>query len=218
MTVSDLKPFEPSLRQCRASIPILVIDDTDFPHTTALKSLGFQIVWRRDIEALSDATPYPIVASDIAGVGSSMGSDGAFLIDQLKRHDPSKYVIAFSSGTYDMRYQATLSAADARVLKGADIETWSHELDRGLIHLCSPAQVWQRAVRKLTDSDIQFQKIAKLEKIFIARLRKGAPLTEFDVKEALEVRSGEAWSAALRGVRELIGFSANAVTIATSES
>ena len=48
---------------------ILVIDDDQLELMDTLNRIGYKVIWKKDIEILSDVEDYPIIICDYKGVG-----------------------------------------------------------------------------------------------------------------------------------------------------
>lgn len=97
---------------------------------------------------------------------------GAFIIDELKRNHPEKFVIAYTGGSVDdaitLRAQ---EVADLFIRKDADIDEWRNKLDSIIAFFCNPVQVWKRQRVALIDADVPTIEILKLEDAFVKSIR-----------------------------------------------
>lgn len=161
-------------RERRALIPIAVIDDEAFKPEQNLRALGYDIKIIGDIKNLDEVSSYNIILCDLQGVGKYMDSrgQGAFIIDELKRNHPEKFVIAYTGGSPDDAI--TLKAqdvADLFIIKDADIDQWRDKLDLLIGFLCDPVEVWRRQRVALVDADVATLDILKLENAFVRSIK-----------------------------------------------
>src|SRR5436190_24229097 len=98
----------------RERIPIIVIDDKAFPYLKLLRAHHYNLRKVDDITDVKMVEAYPIVLCDIRGVGRSLSTkfEGAHVIAEIRKHYPSKVIIAFTGQQYDPSYNAYLQQAD----------------------------------------------------------------------------------------------------------
>ena len=161
-------------RDRRSKINIAVIDDEPFKAEYNLRNVGYKINYLGDVKDLSDVASYPIVLCDLQGVGRQMDSrkQGAFIIDELKRNHPEKFVVAYTGGAADDGI--TIHAqeyADFFIKKDADIEEWRDKLDQIINLLSNPIEVWRRQRQALIDYDVSTLTILKLEDAYVKSIK-----------------------------------------------
>jgi hypothetical protein len=167
---ANLKTFKQNDRERRALVPIAVIDDEAFKPETNLKAVGYDIHIIGDIKSLDEVLKFNIILCDLQGVGRYLDSrgQGAFIIDELKRNHPEKFVVAYTGGALDdaitLRAQAV---ADFFIRKDADIDEWRDKLDDIIAVLCDPVTVWKRQRIALIEADVPTIEIVKLEDSFV---------------------------------------------------
>lgn len=164
-------------RERRALVPIAVIDDETFTPEQNLRALSYDIRALGDIKSLDEVGPYNIILCDLQGVGRHMSlrGQGAFIIDELKRNHPEKFVIAYTGGSPDDAI--TLKAqevADTFITKDADIDEWRDKLDSVISFLSDPVRVWKRQRIALIDADVPTLDILKLEDAFVRSIKIGS--------------------------------------------
>lgn len=117
----------------RGLVPIGVIDDEAFPPQPTLQNNGYNINVLGDIKKISEVEPFNIILCDLQGVGRHLDerNQGAYLIDEIKRNHPEKFVIAYTGGTSDSSIALKAAeVADFFLRKDADIQEWRDKLDR----------------------------------------------------------------------------------------
>ncbi|MDP3677295.1 MAG: hypothetical protein Q8R44_19720 [Novosphingobium sp.] len=87
-------------RERRMKVPIAVIDDEPFAAQQTLTNNGYDIRTLGDIKTLDEVQSFNVILCDLQGVGRHLDSknQGAFLIDEIKRNHPEKFVIAYTGG------------------------------------------------------------------------------------------------------------------------
>lgn len=163
----------------RALIPIAVIDDESFKPEQNLRAVGYDIRVIGDIKSLDEIRPYNIILCDLQGVGHHLDSrkQGAFIIDEMKRNHPEKFVIAYTGGSLDDAITVRAQqVADYFLRKDADIDEWRDKLDDIISLLSDPVQVWKRQRDALVDADVATLDILKLEDAFVKSINNSTDL------------------------------------------
>lgn len=156
-------------REKRSALPIAVVDDEAFKPEPSLRALGYDITVLGDLRRFEDIVPYNIILCDLQGVGRYIDSkgQGAFIIDEIKRNHPEKFVIAYTGGSLDdaitLRAQ---EVADSFIRKDADIDEWRDKLDSIVHFLSNPIEVWKRQRLALVEADVDTLDILRLEDAF----------------------------------------------------
>lgn len=159
-----------SARDRRALVPIGVIDDEAFSPEANLRANGYDIHVIGDVRDLSQVEPYNIVLCDLQGVGRLLDKkgQGAFLISEIKRNHPEKFVIAYTGGSPDA--DVTLRAqefSDYFLRKDADIDDWRDRLDGVIDILSDPVEVWRRQRYALIEAEVPTLQILRLEDAYV---------------------------------------------------
>ena len=157
-TIDELR-FQAGLSPTdRARIPILVIDDGDFPYLEILRQNNFNITKVDDVTNVKQVAEYDVVLSDIRGVARSLGSrfEGAHLISEIRQAYPHKYIIAYTSTTFDPQYNSYLASADDMFSKDIDSDA------------SDPSTGWRWLRRRLLDAEVPLYRIMQLEDQFVA--------------------------------------------------
>src|SRR3546814_8256170 len=84
--------------------PIADMYDEPLPPQPTLQYNGDNINVLGDIKKISEVEPYNIILCDLQGVGRHLDerNQGAYLIDEIKRNHPEKFVIAYTGGTSEI--------------------------------------------------------------------------------------------------------------------
>lgn len=157
-------------RDRRALIPIAVIDDESFKPEQNLRALGYDMRVIGDIKNLSEIEKFNIILCDLQGVGRHLDTrkQGAFIIDEIKRNHPEKFVFAYTGGSLDDAITiAAQRKADFFLRKDADIDEWRDKLDKIISLLSDPIQVWKRQRDALVDADVSTLDILRLEDSYV---------------------------------------------------
>lgn len=165
-------------RERRKRVPIAVIDDEPFAAQQTLTNHGYDIRPIGDLKNLKEIDEYNIILCDLRGVGGHFDNknQGAYLIDEIKRNHPEKFVIAYTGGAQDdaMARRAN-NSADVFLRKDADIEEWRDKLDDFIDRLCNPIIVWRRQRDALVKNNVSTVDILKLEDAFVRSVEKSDP-------------------------------------------
>lgn len=181
--LSELRRFIPSFTQAKRGVDIAIIDDEPFSRLEQLRTHGFQVSeLGGDIRSVDQIKAYPIVICDIKGVGLAFGSklEGAHVIGEIRKAHPDKYLIVFSGGTFDARYNECLSMADASITKDQGIDYWVAALERAVKEVTDPTMRWLRFRSRLAEQGVDAVDIFTMESLYIKAVRKKDP-SEFRV-------------------------------------
>ncbi|GAB5486582.1 MAG: hypothetical protein Pars2KO_01520 [Parasphingorhabdus sp.] len=166
-----------SIIERRKQIPIAVIDDEAFSPESNLKNNGYEINILGDLKSIEQVSEYNIILCDLQGVGRHLNAknQGAYIIDEIKRNHPEKFVIAYTGGSVDNKItELAQNSADYFIKKDADIEDWRDKLDEIILSLSDPIFVWKRQRYALVDLDVPTLDILKLEDAYIRSLESGS--------------------------------------------
>lgn len=168
--ISDLAAIQIDLASLKREIDIAVIDDNPFSRREQLERYGFRIrEIGGDFASFEQVEAFPVVVCDIMGVGRSFGSEfeGAGVIAELRKRHPDKYLIAFTAATHNIRYNASLSKADASLEKDISTDAWVAELEKGLLSVGSPHQRWLRFRIGLIAQGVDAFHVFNLEQAYV---------------------------------------------------
>lgn len=163
-----------SAQDKRSLISIGVIDDEQFQPRVNLENLGYKITVIGDPNSIDAVKPHEIILCDLQGVGKSLDNkrQGAFIIREIRRNYPQKFVIAYTGGTQSAALtREAIAAADEFVKKDADIETWTQKLDTTIDQLVDPYKVWLRQRSNLIAMETDTLTILKIEDAYVKSVR-----------------------------------------------
>lgn len=167
--LDDIKISNIKLDKLKKEIKIAAIDDNGFIALNNLKNLGFKITEFKDISELEIIADYPVVICDIKGVGKSFGAstEGAFLIQEMKRKYPDKYVIAYSTASFGLSNNNYLQKADVSLQKDTTTEQWNEVLEKAINEVSNPRIRWIKIRQSLLDYGIELSDLMRLEQSYI---------------------------------------------------
>ncbi|MFZ3407959.1 hypothetical protein [Vibrio chagasii] len=189
----------------RNAVDILCIDDQGLQYEEIIRHHGFNIRVLKDIEDIRSVADYPVVICDIKGIGKAFNSpfEGGHIIQEIKKHYPSKVVIAFSGHQFDAKYNKYFKMSDYVLSKDIDSDQWVDILDETVRKITSPTEQWKRIRQYLVDNNVSTKVIFQLEQEYIsAVLEKDA--SKFGKPKTLNLLSQD-----VRGVVQ--GFVASLV-------
>lgn len=177
------------INEVRKSVDILVIDDKPFSAEVNLKNSGFKITVLRDIQQIIEVVDYSIILCDVNGVGVALSEEtqGAYVIEEIKKIYPEKIVIAYTAGsTISKIVQRAKSVADGYLKKDASIEDWRDMLDDKITILADPVITWKKLRLRLLSRDIELSDLMELERLYLINMSKGAAFTRKKLLEKLD--------------------------------
>jgi len=187
-TIIDIKEnnkFNIAIGKKRDSFNILVIDDEEFEKEHDLRKLGYKISVMSDLNNVIDVEKYDIVLCDIKGVGKKLfgiNGDGCMLIEEIRKHYPAKYLIAFSGETYNVDKNKYFSMADDWITKAeSDIDKWTNLLDNAFLDLLNSFHYWSRIRSSLLNNNVSIIDVLRLEDSFANSILSGK--SEFPPKK-----------------------------------
>lgn len=184
--------------ELRKKIPIVAIDDQNFPPEKNLKNSGFLIETLSDIQRISDIEKYQIILCDVNGIGSALSENtqGAYVIEEIKSAYPDKIVIAYTAGSTNARLvKQARAAANHYIKKDENIEEWRNLLDEFIKSLCNPIYVWKEERIRLLRAGIELDDLMRLEQTLLGNLGKGKD----HIRSALNQEVGEADATSWKG-------------------
>ena len=163
-----------NIGRLRQHVRILIIDDNEFMAENHLKSSGYQIDHKYDIDTIKDVEPYEIIMCDISGVGKKLGfeKEGAFIIREIHENYPNKIIIAYTSYTYNADYNQFFALADFVVAKDIPTDDWIGILDEQVRNAINPIQQWKRIRNYLFDNNVSTITIAQIEDKYVKSIKK----------------------------------------------
>lgn len=154
----------------RNAVDILCIDDQGLQYEEIIRHHGFNIRVLKDIEDIRSVADYPVVICDIKGIGKAFNSpfEGGHIIQEIKKHYPSKVVIAFSGHQFDAKYNKYFKMSDYVLSKDIDSDQWVDILDETVRKITSPTEQWKRIRQYLVDNNVSTKVIFQLEQEYIS--------------------------------------------------
>ena len=157
----------------RAQVKIGVVDDQVFTPKSNLENSGYKIDYLGDISSVDKIAPYHITLCDLQGVGTALDAkkQGAFIIREIKRNYPEKFVVAYTGGGLNQTISKEAATdSDLLLKKDADIDEWVDSLDGIIQQLLNPYKVWQRQRAALVAREVDTLTILELEIAFVRSL------------------------------------------------
>ena len=173
-TITDLRSLM-GMRQVkdRSSIRIIVIDDEPFPYSDNLRKHGFIIEQLHDLETLDSISSYEIVLCDVQGVGAKFHNElqGAYLVKEIRKKFPFKFIISYTAYDNDARYTALLKNADISIIKDENTEVWVEKLDYAISCVSNIEEQWAKTCDYLLGLKMPLFQIALLENEIVSRIQ-----------------------------------------------
>ncbi len=165
--------------------PIAIIDNELFPHTKELAMQGFTVVEVGNIRDFAAVATYPIIACDIKDVGDHFGTafGGAYVIGELRKRYPDKFLIGYSGGSFGPQYKRFLDSADMFITRDAGFDQWKEALDTAVMTVGDPVRRWKRIRAVLLEADMPAFEVFLLEDAYIKSILKK---DEFVLAKALK--------------------------------
>jgi hypothetical protein len=159
----------------RSSVPMLLIDDEEFPYLEDLQQHEFRIKAVPDIDDIHAVEAYSIILCDITGVGKKFKSDfqGAHLISEIRKFYPSKVIIAYTGQQFDARFNAYFKLADRVIKKDIDGERWIEFLDEAIRDATDPVVRWEKLRDHLIHKGISLKTVMTLEDAYVKAVQAG---------------------------------------------
>ncbi|MBN3790046.1 hypothetical protein [Burkholderia sp. Ac-20353] len=189
-----------NVNELRQEVEIVAIDDQPFAAETNLKNSGFKITVLRDIQRVNEVDHYSIILCDINGIGLALSQEtqGAYVIEEIKKVFPEKIVIAYTAGSpVSKLVQRARAVADGYLKKDASIEEWRDELDMRIKALADPIATWKNLRLRLLKADIELKDLLELEDTFIKAFPKGVKETRDQLNSKLSGKSAHQWKGEL---------------------
>lgn len=157
------------IRDLRKKIEILVIDDQDVSFLDQVKEHDYSIKHHKDFYDFNTLEKFSVILCDIQGVGKNLNptSQGAHLVQQIKKMYPFKQVIAFSAASSNMDLMRQLQSADELLKKDADLGDWTEALDRCLKRVGDPVKQWSAVRLEMLENGVSTKTVAHLESEFV---------------------------------------------------
>lgn len=167
--LNELKTAKLALKKnCREDVKVLIIDDEDFLYLDELRAAKFNITKLDDIQDILAAEAYPIVISDIKGVGKKFGSknEGIYVVEEIKKRYPFKQYAIYSSSVNQYGLMA-LPPDVFTINKDVSVDEWTRYIDELIRRVTDPSEVWKKIRDYLTNEDISLLSILRLESEYV---------------------------------------------------
>ncbi|MEN8635465.1 hypothetical protein ABFV74_07015 [Pseudoalteromonas distincta] len=159
----------------RNNIKIAIIDDMEVPYLESLRKSGYNIRHYKDIEDFDMLKAYSVIVCDIKGVGKHFGSklEGAYIIKEVRKLYPEKYIIAMSSAVYKINVAKVIGVADDKIVRDTDLDRVSNSIDTAVNTMRSNRLRWLRLRDNLLNThSVDLYDIWLIEQDFIAAMLK----------------------------------------------
>lgn len=159
----------------RNNIKIAIIDDMEVPYLESLRKSGYNIRHYKDIEDFDMLKAYSVIVCDIKGVGKHFGSklEGAYIIKEVRKLYPEKYIIAMSSAVYKINVAKVIGVADDKIVRDTDLDRVSNSIDSAVNTMRSNRLRWLRLRDNLMNThSVDLYDIWLIEQDFIAAMLK----------------------------------------------
>ena len=175
----------------RKSIEILVIDDEEFKPERNLRNLDFNLTVFKDISRVEQVKNYDIILCDVNGVGLELSdlTQGAFLIDEIKKNYKSKIVISYTAGSQSSELVfLARQYSDGDIRKDAPIEDWRNLLDDFIENLSNPIYQWKRERLQLLDNGMELNDLRNIVQLILKILNQGADVIRNKIISAYNIK------------------------------
>lgn len=195
-TTNDLNiPSRKLKADQRSRIKILFIDDEEFMYINELRNSGFNITHYNDIPDLNAVNAFPIIISDIKGVGKAFKSpqEGAYLIRELRKTYPLKVIAAYTGQTHDIGINSYLDGVYI-IKKDILVDDWCTEIDTLIKKATDPQETWKKIRDLLINEGVPLLSLVKLENEYVDRILNkhgnfhGFPSSDKKLKLSSDIR------------------------------
>ena len=196
LSLTQIQTKDWNIVNSRPLIPIAIIDDQKFPYSDMLRQVKFNIIEVGDITDIKHIKEYGVIICDIQGVGKAFGSkyEGGYVIKEIRKHFPDKYIIAFSGSRFDPTFKRFLDECDITIKKDADTDDWTKALDTSIEELSHPIKRWIRARNIFLNNNMELIDVFKLEQAYIKAIaRKETKPLENIINKSPSIDNNEAF-------------------------
>ncbi|MDW1593611.1 MULTISPECIES: hypothetical protein [unclassified Vibrio] len=154
----------------RNNVRILIIDDMEVPYLKNLRNSHFNVKHVKDIDSFDIVSKYDVIICDIKGVGISLAprEQGIYIINQTSMLYPEKYIIAMSSGIYNMGILKRLDGADKKIIRDTDPSKVLTEVTDAVNIMKSNKERWLRLRNYLIEKEgMDLHDVWEIEQKFI---------------------------------------------------
>ena len=176
--ISELKEITlDPIANYRNKVKVVLIDDENFAYAEILHNHGYLVTKKNDIDDIQSLEAYDIIFCDINGIGLKLNSklQGAYVISEIRKKYPFKYIIAYSGRTQDLSLNHYFKMADQIIKKDADSSEWVEVLDNATQKVLSPHSQWLKMRKTFFQREVPLVDILRLEDRFVAAILKKNP-------------------------------------------
>lgn len=153
------------------STKILIIDDDKIALEDTLRRIGYNVVYKKDIDVLTDVEDYQIIICDYKGVGLNFPNEfeGINLVRLIKEKYPEKIVYLLSAADFNPRANDYIKFADEMVYKGEEYKLVEF-IKQDCTKIFNPKERWIQYKKQLMKKGIKEKEIIKLENLYVKSL------------------------------------------------
>lgn len=150
---------------------ILIIDDDELSIEKTLRRIGYNVIYKKDIDVLTDVEDYPLIICDYKGVGLNFDSvyEGLNLAKLIKEKYPDKIIYLLSAASFNPRANDYLKYIDECVLKG-DEEKLIEYINEDIKKLYNPKERWIQYKKMLINKGVKEKDVFRLEDLYVRSL------------------------------------------------
>ncbi len=181
-TITDLRSIVGTRHKPeRKDVKIVVIDNDPFPYMDMLRTHNFCIEQLTNLETLASISSYDIVLCDVQGVGLNFSEtfQGAYLVKEIRKKYPFKFIISYTAYDNDARYTALLKSAGYSIKKDEDTEVWVEKLDSAITAVYDVEEQWYKIRDYLLSQKVSLFQVALIEDDFVRRVQKKKSFDDF---------------------------------------
>ena len=147
---------------------ILIIDDEKLSIEDTLRRIGYNVVWKSDIDVLTDVEDYYVIICDYKGIGLKFNNEfeGLNLIRLIKEKYPEKIVYLLSAADINPRANDCLKYANELVYKGEENKLIEY-IQQDCSKLFNPRDRWIHYKSILKNKNIKEKDIFRLEHLYV---------------------------------------------------
>lgn len=173
LTIEELKVRNINIKNIsmkdKKNVKILIIDDQGFD-TTRLERLGYIDIRKVDsFSRMEDLEIYDIILCDINGVAKDIDIvyQGAALAKMIKETYPTKIVVIFSAKPQKANFFKYFQDVDDFMVKNIQISDLSEKLNKYILKLNNPIEIWESTKERLNKHHIASKTIALMEHYYV---------------------------------------------------
>ncbi len=147
---------------------VLIIDDDKLDIEDTLRRIGYNVVWKKDIDVLTDVEDYPIIICDYKGVGAKFNSEyeGIYLLNLIKEKYPEKIVYLLSAANINLKVNEYIKNFDELIYKGEEDKLIDY-VNQDSSKFFNPRDMWIHYKTILKGKNIPEKEIFQLENLYV---------------------------------------------------